>query len=155
MRQYSRDFDALERWTRSHAHKEWWGRFARDAGGTGFWHGTYFLRGGIEAIYIDAPAPLGLISFAPVKPAKGSMFSARRRARLEGENSLPSSQKQSSRDRPRCFQRGQSGRKARICSRKGATTRARNDGPTRHQSHRVSHERPYPADVLSGARRGK
>ena len=89
MRQYWRDFDALERWTRSIPHKEWWGRFLRDTGGTGFWHETYFLRGGIEAIYADVPAPLGLLAVAPAQPANGSMFSARRRARFGGDQLAP------------------------------------------------------------------
>jgi hypothetical protein len=89
MRQYWRDFDALERWTRSLPHKEWWARFLRDSGGTGFWHETYFLRGGIEAIYVDVPAPLGLFAFAPALPAKRSMFSARRRAGLKGDELAP------------------------------------------------------------------
>jgi hypothetical protein len=40
MRQYWRDFDAMERWARSLPHKQWWQRFVRDTGGTGFWHET-------------------------------------------------------------------------------------------------------------------
>jgi Domain of unknown function (DUF4188) len=35
MRQYWRDFDALERWVRSFPHKRWWGTFLRDSAGTG------------------------------------------------------------------------------------------------------------------------
>ena len=89
MRQYWHNFDALERWARSLPHKQWWGRFLRDSAGTGFWHETYFLHGGIEAIYDDMPAPLGLLSFAPPQPAKGAMFSARRRAGLEGNPLAP------------------------------------------------------------------
>jgi hypothetical protein len=45
MRQYWRDLDSLERWTRSTPHPEWWLNFARDTGGTGFWHEAYFMRG--------------------------------------------------------------------------------------------------------------
>ena len=41
MRQYWRDFESLERWTRSEPHRELWKRFLRDSGGTGFWHETY------------------------------------------------------------------------------------------------------------------
>ena len=88
MRQYWHDFDALERWARSLPHQEWWGRFLRDPGGTGFWHETYFLRGGIEAIYADVPDSLGLLAFAPAMPARGSLFSARQRARLQGAKLL-------------------------------------------------------------------
>jgi hypothetical protein len=85
MRQYWRDFDSLERWTRSLPHQEWWKRFLRDSGGTGFWHETYFRSGGVEAIYDDLPKLLGLASFAPVVPARGRMFGARARAERAGE----------------------------------------------------------------------
>ena len=80
MRQYWRDFDSLERWARSNPHREWWQRFLRDSGGTGFWHETYFMRGGMEAVYDDMVRPTGLLSFAPVKGARGTMFAARDRA---------------------------------------------------------------------------
>ena len=89
MRQYWRDFQSLETWSRSEPHKIWWRNFLRDSGGTGFWHETYFLGGGFEAIYDDVPAPLGLSQFAPVIQAQGSMFSARRRLKVEGEPGLP------------------------------------------------------------------
>ena len=79
MRQYWRDFDALERWARSAPHRDWWQKFLKDSGGTGFWHETYFMRGGVEAVYDDIPKPIGLAVFAPVKPARGPMFSARKR----------------------------------------------------------------------------
>jgi hypothetical protein len=57
----------------------------RDPGGTGFWHETYFRKGGIEAIYDDVPSPLGLLKFAAHQQAHGAMFSARRRAGIGGE----------------------------------------------------------------------
>jgi hypothetical protein len=85
MRQYWRDYESIERWTRSEPHRRWWTNFLRDSGGTGFWHETYFMRGGMEAIYDDLPRPVGMMQFAPLKPARGSMFSARRRAGLAGE----------------------------------------------------------------------
>jgi hypothetical protein len=88
MRQYWRDFDALERWARSLPHRDWWKRFLRDSGGTGFWHEAYFMRGGMEAVYDDMPGDLGFLSFAPSEPARGRMFSARTRARVEGEPEL-------------------------------------------------------------------
>jgi hypothetical protein len=78
MRQYWRDFDSLERWARSLPHRQWWQQFLRDRGGTGFWHETYFRGGQIESVYIDMPR-IGLAKFAPVTPARGSLFSARRR----------------------------------------------------------------------------
>ncbi len=88
-RQYWRDFAALEKWTRELPHQQWWKDFMRDSGGTGFWHETYFVRGGMEAIYLDLPQPPGLGAFAPVVTPKGGMFSARRRLRLEGEGPAP------------------------------------------------------------------
>jgi hypothetical protein len=80
MRQYWRDLDSLERWTRSEPHKLWWQQFLRDSGGTGFWHETYFMGGGFEAIYDDMKRATGMARFAPMRPARGAMFSARRRA---------------------------------------------------------------------------
>jgi hypothetical protein len=80
MRQYWRDLDSLERWTRSQPHRRWWQDFLKDSGGTGFWHETYFMRGGVEAIYDDMAKPTGLARFAPATPARGAMFSARHRA---------------------------------------------------------------------------
>lgn len=85
MRQYWIDFPSLEQWARTLPHQEWWVNFLRDSGGTGFWHETYFLRGGMEAIYDDLPKGTGLAAFAPCSEARGAMFSARRRARREGE----------------------------------------------------------------------
>ena len=62
----------------------WWKRFLRDSGGTGFWHETYFMRGGMEAIYDDIPKGIGFAAFAPVNAARGPMFSARTRAKVPG-----------------------------------------------------------------------
>ncbi len=89
MRQYWRDYESLERWTRSEPHRLWWKTFLRDSGGTGFWHETYTMRGGIEAIYDDLPQPIGMMKFAPLKPARGSIFSARQRLGREGAESSP------------------------------------------------------------------
>ena len=36
MRQYWRDFESLEAWSRSEPHRQWWQEFLRDSGGTGF-----------------------------------------------------------------------------------------------------------------------
>ena len=80
IRQYWRDEKSLLAWTRSDPHRQWWQRFLKDAGGTGFWHETYFRRGGIEAIYDDVPKKIGLMTFAPVAPARGPMFGAAARA---------------------------------------------------------------------------
>jgi hypothetical protein len=85
MRQYWRDFSSLENWTRSGLHRAWWKDFLRESAGTGFWHETYFIRGGMEAIYDDVPSPIGLLAFAPSQEAKGGMFSSRQRLHLQGE----------------------------------------------------------------------
>jgi len=79
MRQYWRDTESLLKWTRSDPHRQWWQSFLKDAGGTGFWHETYFHQGGMEAIYDDVKVPLGFRAFAPVLPARGPMFGAARR----------------------------------------------------------------------------
>lgn len=79
MRQYWRDLESLERWTRSEPHRRWWQQFLRDAGGTGFWHETYLMGGGMEAIYDDMPG-IGMARFAPTRPARGAQFSSRKRA---------------------------------------------------------------------------
>ncbi len=89
MRQYWRDYESLERWTRTEPHRLWWKHFLRDSGGTGFWHETYSLRGGFEAIYDDMPKPVGMMKFAPLQPARGGIFSARQRLRREGQESSP------------------------------------------------------------------
>jgi hypothetical protein len=80
MRQYWRDFESLERWTRTLPHQQWWQEFQRDSGGTGFWHEAYFRRGGMEAIYGNMPSPFGFGHVAPLVPAVGPMFTARERA---------------------------------------------------------------------------
>jgi len=86
MRQYWRDFDSLETWARSEPHKLWWQAYVQDAGGTGFWHETYFRTGGIEAVYVGMERATGLAAFADVEQARGAMFSARRRAGVTGES---------------------------------------------------------------------
>jgi hypothetical protein len=83
IRQYWRDIDSLMAWTRSAPHREWWNRFLKDSGGTGFWHETYLRRGGIEAIYDDVPKAIGMMAFAPVVAARGPMFGAAERAGKE------------------------------------------------------------------------
>ncbi len=80
MRQYWRDMASLLAWTRSDPHRLWWKNFLRNSGGTGFWHETYTLRGGMEAIYDDIAPKIGFMSFAPIVPARGSMFTAAHRS---------------------------------------------------------------------------
>ena len=87
MRQYWRDFDSLESWARALPHQKWWQDFARDTGGTAFWHEAYFVRGRMEAVYLDMNAPFGFSRFAPVKAAEGAMFSARQRIKRKEKSS--------------------------------------------------------------------
>jgi len=89
IRQYWRDLEALEAWTRSDSHRRWWLDFMRDTGGTGFWHEAYFKGGGIDAIYDDITPAKGLATFAPTQPARGQMFSSRTRAHGGGEAPAP------------------------------------------------------------------
>ncbi len=91
MRQYWNDLDSLLKWTRSDPHRRWWLDFLKNSGGTGFWHESYFRRGGMEAIYDDLPQPVGFMGFAPVIPARGPMFGAASRAGKEsGDQSVVS-----------------------------------------------------------------
>ena len=89
MRQYWRDYESLEKWTRTLPHQAWWRDFLRDSGGTGFWHELYSMSGGIEAVYDDMPAPLGLGTFAPREPARGRMFGSRGRLGRDGDAPAP------------------------------------------------------------------
>jgi hypothetical protein len=90
MRQYWRDFESLEQWARSKPHLHWWKSFLGNSGGTGFWHEAYFVRGGMEAIYVDIKTPMGFSAFAPTQPARGRMFSARTRMRADESGGTPS-----------------------------------------------------------------
>jgi hypothetical protein len=75
----------MERWTRSMPHREWWSKYLRDPSGTAFWHETYVRGGGFEAVYDYMPERVGMAAFAPVRPARGAMFSARSRVGRGGE----------------------------------------------------------------------
>ena len=89
MRQYWRDFASLESWARSEPHRVWWQEYLRNSGGTGFWHESYFMRGGMEAVYDDMVKDTGFLRFAPIQTARGSMFSARGRAKRSGNETSP------------------------------------------------------------------
>ncbi|RMB51875.1 uncharacterized protein DUF4188 [Sphingomonas sp. PP-CE-3A-406] len=81
-RQYWRDLEALERFTRSEPHADWWRRVRELSAGAGFWHETYHARGGVEALYVAMPDPVGLQRFAPERRPVGPFMSAR--ARIQG-----------------------------------------------------------------------
>lgn len=78
MRQYWRDFESLETFTRSDPHRGWWRDFSRDNKGAGFWHEAYRRAGGIEGLYINMPRQ-GLASFAPDLQPDGPFLSSRQR----------------------------------------------------------------------------
>jgi hypothetical protein len=79
MRQYWRDLESLEAFTRSNPHKTWWAQFSKDSKGAGFWHEAYRKSGGMEAIYINMPKPIGLASFAAERRPEGPFLSTRDR----------------------------------------------------------------------------
>jgi len=86
MRWYWRDFESMERWTRSEPHARWWSDFLRHSGGTGFWHEVYLMRGKMEGVYCDMnKPPIGFQGCAPALPARGAIFSARQRLQMAGE----------------------------------------------------------------------
>lgn len=75
MRWYWRDMESLEAWAKSEPHRQWWKDFLKDTRGTGIWHETYHMRGGMEAIYNDVTQPVGFGRFLPMQEARGSMES--------------------------------------------------------------------------------
>lgn len=79
MRQYWRDLESLEAFTRAMPHKGWWAGFMRDDGGTGFWHEAYRMNGGMEAIYLGMPGPLGFGRFAAPLTPEGGFLTSRQR----------------------------------------------------------------------------
>ncbi|WP_342154163.1 monooxygenase family protein [Methylorubrum sp. SB2] len=80
MRQYWRDLESLETFTRSDPHRTWWRTFGRDrSGGTAFWHEAYRFSGGMEAIYVGLPNPIGLARFAGSRKPDGPFMSSRQR----------------------------------------------------------------------------
>ena len=85
MRWYWKDFESMERWSRSEPHRLWWKNFIKSSGGTDLWHETYFMAGGMEGIYGDATKPVGFQAFASSIDPRGSMFSARQRLHKAGD----------------------------------------------------------------------
>ncbi len=81
-RQYWRDLDTLERFTRGEPHAAWWRNVRELSAGAGFWHETYHARGGVEALYVAMPGPVGLQHFASERRPVGPFMSAR--ARVQG-----------------------------------------------------------------------
>lgn len=77
-RQYWCDLESLESFTRSAPHRDWWREFLKRDAGAGFWHETYRLKGGMEAIYLNMP-PIGFAAFAPEASPTGGRATARDR----------------------------------------------------------------------------
>jgi Monooxygenase af470-like len=74
MRQYWRDFESLERFTRTDPHREWWKQFLRDTGGTGFWH-ELFLHEAVSKQSMSMSSGLLDFSILPRRyPRKGASF---------------------------------------------------------------------------------
>lgn len=76
-RQYWRDTSSLVAWSRREPHRKWWTEYLRKPGGAGLWHETYFMGGGMEAVFDAMPDGIGLSAFAPTMPAEGTMFAQR------------------------------------------------------------------------------
>jgi hypothetical protein len=85
MRQYWRDLESLEAFTRSAPHKTWWRDFLRDSAGAGFWHETYRRQGGMEAVYVDMDVDVGFTRFAPELKPQGPFMTARGRIEHRAE----------------------------------------------------------------------
>jgi hypothetical protein len=82
IRQYWRDLESLEAFTRSAPHSIWWRDFLRDSSGAGFWHESY-SRQGMEAVYVDMPGPVGFDRFAPERRPVGPFMTARQRMKVD------------------------------------------------------------------------
>jgi hypothetical protein len=85
IRQYWRDLESLEAFTRSAPHAAWWRDFLKDTRGSGFWHEAYSARGGIEAIYVGMPERSGLGTFAPIRNPIGPFMSSKDRLRTDAD----------------------------------------------------------------------
>jgi len=79
LRQYWRDLESLEAFTRSDPHRTWWREFLADRRGAAFWHETYRMAGGMEAVYVDLPQRIGFAAFAPEQSPQGPFLAARAR----------------------------------------------------------------------------
>lgn len=88
MRQYWRDFESMEKWTRSLPHQQWWKDFLKDPQGTSFWHEAYCMKGGMEGVYLNMDA-VGFMQFAPKVEKAGRMFSSRDRLHLQSDTPMP------------------------------------------------------------------
>ncbi|QJW90545.1 DUF4188 domain-containing protein [Spirosoma taeanense] len=88
MRQYWRDFESMENWTRALPHQGWWKDFMKDPQGTRFWHEAYCMKGGMEGVYLNIDN-VGFLQFAPKVEKAGRMFSSRDRLNLKSDTPMP------------------------------------------------------------------
>lgn len=72
LRWYWRDEESLMAWSKSKPHAFWWSSFSKDTRGTCFWHETYFMQGGMEAMYVNLDIRTGLQSFLPMQAMVGT-----------------------------------------------------------------------------------
>lgn len=79
MRQYWRNFEAMEAWSHQKPHHDWWEAFMKHPRGIGLWHEIYTQQHGIEGIYDHLTRPVGMSRFAPTQPPHGKRSSARGR----------------------------------------------------------------------------
>jgi hypothetical protein len=86
---YWRDKASLEAWTRSDPHSGWWADYLRDPAGTGIWHESFHMRGGMEAIYGEMEERVGFGTFLPMMPSRGSMGSRLNRRASADLDALP------------------------------------------------------------------
>jgi hypothetical protein len=82
IRQYWRDLESLENFTRSAPHSHWWRDFAKLGRGAGFWHESYARSGAMEALYANMPGAMGFATFAPPLAPDGPFLTARQRLTL-------------------------------------------------------------------------
>ncbi|AJP73623.1 monooxygenase family protein [Sphingomonas hengshuiensis] len=75
MRQYWRDRESLQAFTRSAPHAKWWSDFLKRYNSAGFWHETYCRSGAMEAVYVDVGTPIGFGIFAPLVDPVGPLKS--------------------------------------------------------------------------------
>jgi hypothetical protein len=80
--QYWRSFEALEAWSHTPPHSEWWRRAVermRTKGDLGVYHETFLVpAGAIESIYMNCP-PVGLATFGTLGEPVGMMTNSRGR----------------------------------------------------------------------------
>src|SRR5258708_26969528 len=68
MRQYWRDFESLERWTRADPHRTWWKQFLQDTGGKCVFQELHSPRVGLASVNRLHAKPTLFLPFAQPPP---------------------------------------------------------------------------------------